>query len=94
MRRYRCKICGKIMEIEDINQIDRCPMCGASKELLEEVEEEIKEEVPRIEGPIPIDLDNEGIMRIEEKCIKCGLCSKICQDKVGISYNPDKSMLA
>ena len=94
MKKYRCKICGKIIEVEDINSIYKCPMCGASKEFLEEVEEEIKEEVPRIEGPIPIDLDNEGIMRIEEKCIKCGLCSKICQDKVGVSYNINKSKKA
>ena len=48
-------------------------------------------EVKKINGPIPIDIDNPAIMRIEEKCIKCGLCSRICQDKVGVSYDPDKS---
>ena len=41
MKKYRCKICGEIIEVEDINLIDKCPMCGASKEFLEEVEEEI-----------------------------------------------------
>ena len=40
---------------------------------------------------IPISEDNPGIARIEEKCIKCGLCSKVCQDKVGIHYDPKKS---
>ena len=91
MKKYRCKICGQIIEVEDINSIDKCPICRADKKFLEEVEEsEIKEEIPRIEGPIPIDLDNPAIMRIKEKCINCGLCSKICQDKVGVCYNPKK----
>lgn len=49
-------------------------------------------EVKKIEGAIPISEENHAISRIEEKCIHCGLCSKICQDKVGIRYNPDKAL--
>lgn len=49
-------------------------------------------EVKKIEGAIPISEENHAIARIEEKCIHCGLCSKICQDKVGIRYNPEKAL--
>lgn len=91
MAKYKCLICNEIIEIENIDEIDTCPICGVSKEYLELTEEEIKEEIPVIEGPIPISKDNPGIARIEEKCIKCGLCSKVCQDKVGIHYDPKKS---
>ena len=45
----------------------------------------------KIEGAIPISKENPAILRIEEKCIHCGLCSKICQDKVGVRYNPKKA---
>ena len=93
MKKYKCKICGKIIEVGDINSIDCCLLCGAPKSFLEEVES-LQEEKKKIEGPIPIDFDNPSIMRIEEKCIKCGLCSKICQDKVGVSYNLEKAKKA
>lgn len=88
MKKYRCKICGKIIEIDDINNIEKCPICNADKSFLEEIKNE------KIEGPIPMTEDNPAIMRIEEKCIKCGLCSKICQNKVGISYDPKKAKSA
>ena len=91
MAKYKCLICNEIIEIDNIDEIETCPICGVSKEYLELTEEEIKEEIPVIEGPIPISKDNPGIARIEEKCIKCGLCSKVCQDKVGIHYDPKKS---
>ena len=92
MRKYRCKICGQIIEIDDINNTTKCPICGADVSFLEEVE--VLEEVKKIEGPIPIDDDNFSIMRIKEKCINCGLCSKICQDRVGVFYNPAKAKSA
>ena len=92
MAKYKCLICNEIIEVENIDEIDTCPICGVSKEYLELTEEEIKEEIPVIEGPIPISKNNPGIARIEEKCIKCGLCSKVCQDKVGIHYDPKKSI--
>lgn len=49
-------------------------------------------DLKKIEGAIPISKENHAIARIEEKCIKCGLCSKICQDKVGVRYDPDKAI--
>lgn len=92
MAKYKCSICNQIIEVPDGGELEKCPICGVSKEYLELVEEEIKEEIPPIEGPIPISEDNPGIARIEEKCIKCGLCSKVCQEKVGIHYDPAKAI--
>ena len=56
-----------------------------SSELIEK--EEVKEE----KGPIPISINNPGIMRIEERCIKCGRCRTICQEQVGIKYDFSKA---
>lgn len=33
---------------------------------------------------VPIEEDNVSIMRIEEKCIKCGKCKNICQDYISV----------
>lgn len=87
MTKYKCEICNQIVEIADINAINSCPMCQMDKSFLKECKNTI--ELKPIEGPIPIAEDNPGIERIEAKCIKCGLCSKICQNKVGIHYNPN-----
>lgn len=92
MAKYKCTICNQIIEVDNIDEIESCPICGVSKEYLELTEEELTKEIPTIEGPIPVSENNPGIARIEEKCIKCGLCSKVCQEKVGIHYDPKKSL--
>ena len=33
---------------------------------------------------VPIELDNPSIQRIEEKCIKCGMCKNICSEYIGV----------
>ena len=33
---------------------------------------------------VPIALDNEAIMRDEDKCIKCGMCKDVCQKAIGV----------
>lgn len=33
---------------------------------------------------VPIELDNPSIMRIEEKCINCGMCKNICKDYIQV----------
>lgn len=42
-------------------------------------------------GPIPISDSNPGIVRIEERCIKCGRCRTICQEQVGVLYSFSKA---
>lgn len=84
MKKYKCIICNNISEQETIGN---CQYCGADFSLLEEIINQDIIEFKRIEGKIPITNDNPSIARIEEKCINCGLCSKICQDKVGIKYS-------
>lgn len=39
---------------------------------------------------VRIDPYNPGIMRINEKCINCGLCLKTCSEDVNISYDLNK----
>ena len=38
---------------------------------------------------VPIEEDNPSIMRIEEKCIKCGICKNICKDYIEVLGNYD-----
>lgn len=94
MAKYKCEICNQIIEVDDFDSFEVCPICGVGKEFLVPAEEESEKEnksYKEITGPIPIAKDNLGIERIEEKCIKCGLCSKVCQQQVGIRYNLEKA---
>jgi ferredoxin hydrogenase len=42
---------------------------------------------------VAIDSDNPSVVRIEEKCIKCGQCARICSGFVGVNdhYDLDKT---
>lgn len=44
-----------------------------------------------VEVRVPIEEDNPSIMRIEEKCIKCGQCKNICKDYITVLGNYDLS---
>lgn len=33
---------------------------------------------------VSIELNNPSIQRIEEKCIKCGMCKNICTEYIGV----------
>ncbi len=33
---------------------------------------------------VPIEADNPSIVRIEEKCIKCGMCKEVCTKEIGV----------
>lgn len=77
MKKYRCKICGYVYN----NEIDNdfiCPKCGATKNNF--VDETINKKVWISEV-------NPSIMRINKKCINCGMCKNICENKTGIKYN-------
>lgn len=91
MKKYKCSICGKIIKVKEKETIEHCPFCGVGSEFLEEISE-VKEEkeIKKISGPVPISSDNSAILRVSEKCIDCGLCFKICSDRVGVHYDPER----
>ena len=33
---------------------------------------------------VPIESDNPSILRVEEKCVKCGMCKEVCTQKMGV----------
>lgn len=43
-----------------------------------------------IENRVRISPDNPSIQRIEEKCIKCGVCLKTCENKVGLDRSRER----
>ncbi len=82
MKKFRCKVCGYIVEKEQLEEDFVCPICGVPHDMFEEVEEEEDKR-------IPIDEENSSIQRIQEKCINCGVCKNTCENLVGIKY-PEK----
>lgn len=93
MAKYKCKICGEIYDEEiegtlfnDLPDDWVCPKCFVPKFMFEKViEEEHEEEINPFKKAIPITADNPAIERIKEKCIDCGMCTSICQEREGIS---------
>lgn len=100
MKKFRCKICGYEIEAESLPDDFVCPLCEVSKELFEEIEiEDKKEEIvnttsfkeeelieDKNDKCIRISKSNPSITKVVENCINCGLCKKICKEKVGINY--------
>ena len=39
MAKYKCKICNQIIEVDNIDELEKCPICGVGKEFLEPTEE-------------------------------------------------------
>lgn len=33
---------------------------------------------------VPIEPDNPSILRVEEKCIRCGMCKQVCTERMGV----------
>ena len=42
---------------------------------------------------VPIETDNPSILRIEEKCVKCGMCKQVCTQSMGVlgTYSLDQT---
>lgn len=78
--KYRCKICGYIIE-KEIDKDFVCPKCNAKR--INFIDESIDKRVWVSEV-------NPSIMRINKKCINCGMCKNICENKIGIKYEKDK----
>lgn len=87
--RYKCTICGSIYDEEKeknkFDNIESCPSCGCPKFLLEKTEEIEKEKDEyNFTNAVKISKDNPSIERINEKCIDCGMCAKICMERENI----------
>ncbi len=81
--KYKCSICSTMIEEEQFKKIDNCPSCGCPKYLIEKTEDEI-EESNSFNNAIKISKDNPSIEKIDEKCIDCGMCTKICFERENI----------
>lgn len=79
MSKYRCKKCGYIEESETLDDFYVCSICGSSKNIMVE-DNDFKTKL------IYIDKDNPGISRTIEKCVDCGICKNICENKAGVCY--------
>ena len=89
MKKYRCQICGFIydeavegVKFEDLPNDWKCPLCGASKEMFEEVVEEDttlkKEEVNETENNIFQEEDLRELSNYEISYI-CSNLAKGCE---------------
>ena len=86
----KCSICGSVCEYV-MPKPGKCLKCGAPYTFLEDVLEEVEEQEVTPSKAVRIDKNNPGIARILEKCINCGRCKSVCEDMVGIHYDPSKS---
>lgn len=108
MKKFKCKICGYEVEAESLPKDYTCPMCTVSRELFEEIDiENIKDKKENkdyfensdelIEDKndkcIRVSKNNPSITKVVENCINCGLCKKICREKVGIEYKDSEVRL-
>ena len=89
MKKYRCQICGFIydeavegVKFEDLPNDWKCPLCGASKEMFEEVVEEDttlkKEEINKTENNIFQEEDLRELSNYEISYI-CSNLAKGCE---------------
>ncbi|MDO4282769.1 MAG: [FeFe] hydrogenase, group A [Clostridia bacterium] len=99
MKKFKCKICGYVIEAENLPNDFACPMCEVSRELFEEIEEKKEEKklekrIELIEDKndkcIRVSKNNPSITKVVENCINCGLCKKVCKEKVGVNYEDDE----
>lgn len=78
--KYRCKICG-FVKVEEMETNFLCPECGSDKKNF------INE---TIDKRVWISEVNPSIVRINKKCINCGMCKNTCENKTGIKYNREE----
>lgn len=76
--KYKCKKCGFI-HIGEMPDGYFCPLCRSNHSYFEFIEEEEKKYNRKT-----INIDNPGINRVNERCINCGACTRICEKVVNI----------
>ena len=76
--KYKCSKCGFI-HFGELPDGYYCPLCHSNFSYFKLIEVEEKKYNRK-----PVNPDNPGINRIPEKCINCGVCTKTCENIVGI----------
>lgn len=85
MKKYRCKICGFIydeakekVKFEDLPEDWTCPLCGAPKEMFEEIIEESSQKSQE-QNEQENDTDDLRILSNYEKAFICSNLAKACE---------------
>lgn len=85
MKKYRCKICGFIyddakekIKFEDLPEDWTCPLCGAPKQMFEEIIEETKA-IPKEEQNLENNIDDLRALSNYEKAFICSNLAKACE---------------
>lgn len=81
---YKCQNCG-FLHYGELKDGYICPYCRSNLQSFLLIEKEEK-----VYNRVNIKEDNPSLNRIDFKCINCGVCSKTCKNKVGISYDETK----
>lgn len=100
MAKYKCTICGHIYDEEkekvkfnDLPNDWTCPLCGAPKNLFEQVDEELQEKEDLTpSNAIKISKDNPGVIRLIDKCINCGICTQTCVIREGMNFDSNSEL--
>ncbi len=85
MKRYRCKICGYIydesvekVKFEDLPEDWKCPLCGAPKNLFEEIKEANEEIIEKEVLEEENDVDEEDLRELTDYEISL-ICSNLAR---------------
>lgn len=76
--KYKCNNCGFI-HFGEMPDGYYCPLCHANFSYFELVDEEEKKYNRKT-----VDKNNPSINRVYERCINCGVCTRTCENIVGI----------
>ena len=76
--KYKCKNCGFI-HIGEMPDGYYCPLCNSNYSYFELIDIEEKKYNRKT-----VDKENVSINRVYERCINCGICTRTCENIVGI----------
>lgn len=88
MKKYRCKICGHIydetvekVKFEDLPEDWKCPLCGAPKNLFEEIKESNEEIIEKevLEGKNDVDEEDLRELTNYEISLICSNLARGCE---------------
>ena len=98
MSKYKCMICGYVYDEdrEDI-KFDKlssewtCPMCGATINLFSSVSDNSSSDMTP-SNAVKISLDNKGVVRNNDLCVNCGICTQTCVIREGMQFDSNSEL--